>query len=206
MHITDELIDVLAGDNKILPYLDMPLQHINDEVLQRMRRRVDRTETEALLDRLRQRIDNLVLRTTLLTGFPGETEKQFEELLDFVERRRFERLGTFAFCSEPGTAAETLDGQLPEDVKQTRRDRLMAAQQEVAFAWNASQVGRCLDVMIDRPVPGQPDAYVGRSYADAPEVDCQVYVTGENLSPGQIAACEIVAVEGYDLIGVKVNS
>lgn len=204
MHITDELIEVIAGDTKVLPYLDLPLQHINDEVLQRMRRRVDRQQTEELLDRLRQRIDSLVLRTTVLTGFPGETETQFEELLEFVRRQRFERLGAFAFCNEPGTAAAELDGHLPDDVKQSRRDRLMAAQQEIAFEWNASQVGQQLDVIIDRRVPGEPNAYIGRSYADAPEVDGQVYVTGDALSPGQIVACEIVATEGYDLIGVAI--
>ena len=204
MHITDELIDVLAGSSKILPYLDIPLQHINDEVLRRMQRRVDRRQTEELLDRLRRRIDSLVLRTTMMTGFPGETESQFEELLDFVRRRRFERLGVFAFCNEPGTSAETLDGHLPEEVKQTRRDRLMAAQQEIAFAWNAEQVGRRRDVIIDTKLADEHHAYVGRSYADAPEVDCQVYVTTqENISPGQIVACEIVATKGYDLIGIR---
>jgi len=203
MYITDELIDVLAGGGKVLPYLDLPLQHINDEVLRRMRRSVDRRQIEALLDRLRQRIGGLVLRTTLMTGFPGETEEQFAELLDFVARRRFERLGVFAFCDEPGTAAEALDGRLPEAVKQSRRDRLMAAQQEVAFAWNASQVGRRLDVIIDRPIADQPHAHVGRTYADAPEVDGQIYVTGEDLSPGQIVSCEVVAAEGYDLIGIR---
>ncbi len=203
MHVTDELIEVVAGSSKILPYLDLPLQHINDEMLRRMRRRVDREETEQLLDRLRRRIGPLVLRTTLMTGFPGETEKQFEELLDFVRRRRFERLGVFAFCNEPGTPAAELDGHLSEDVKRDRRDRLMAAQQEIAFAWNASQVGRRLDVIIDRPVPGERNAHIGRGYADAPEVDGQVYVTGEGLSPGQIVSCEVVAAEGYDLIGIR---
>jgi ribosomal protein S12 methylthiotransferase len=204
MHITDEVIEVLSGGTKILPYLDMPLQHINDEVLQRMRRRVDRRQTLELLDRLRQRIGSLVLRTTLMTGFPGETEEQFEELLAFVKQQQFERLGVFAFCNEPGTYAEELDGHLPEEVKQARRDRLMAAQQEIAFAWNAKQVGRRLDILIDAKVAGEPNAYVGRSYADAPEVDGQVYVTGKKLSPGQIVGCEIVATEGYDLIGVRV--
>ena len=204
-NVTDELIEVIASSQKVLPYLDIPLQHINDEVLQRMRRRVGREETERLLDRLRGRIDSLVLRTTLMTGFPGETEEQFEELLDFVRRRRFERLGAFAFCSEPGTPAEELDGHLPEEVKSARRDRLMEAQQEIAFAWNARQVGRRLDVLIDRCISPKENAYVGRSYADAPEVDGQVYVTGENLAPGQIVPCEIVAAQGYDLIGVKVS-
>ena len=137
-----------------------------------------------------------------MTGFPGETEEQFEELLEFVRRWRFERLGVFAFSNEPGTSAEELDGQLSDEVRRSRRDRLMAAQQEIAFAWNAAQVGRRLDVMIDRRVSGGRNAYVGRSYADAPEVDGQVYVTGKGLLPGQIVACEVVAAKGYDLIGV----
>jgi ribosomal protein S12 methylthiotransferase len=205
-HITDELMDVIASSRKILPYLDMPLQHINDEVLQRMRRRVSRDETERLLDRLREKIGSLVLRTTLLAGFPGETDAQFEELLDFVRRRRFERLGAFAFCSEPGTPAAELDGQMPEEVKQSRRDRLMAAQQEVAFAWNSSQVGKSLDVLIDRCISEEEHAYAGRSYADAPEVDGCVYVTGERLMPGQIVPCEIVAAKEYDLIGIRVEA
>jgi ribosomal protein S12 methylthiotransferase len=203
-HVTDELIEVVAGGSKVLPYLDMPLQHISDGVLERMRRRVDRRQTEELLDRLRQRIDRLVLRTTLMTGFPGETDEQFEELLDFVGRRRFERLGVFAFSSEPGTPAAGLDGPIADEVKQARRDRLMALQQEIAFAWSAAQVGKHLDVIIDQRVPGEINAYLGRSYADAPEVDGQVYVTGENLKPGQIVGCEIVAARGYDLVGVRV--
>jgi ribosomal protein S12 methylthiotransferase len=202
MHITDELFEVLAGGSKVLPYLDLPLQHINDDVLRRMRRPVDRQQIEQLLDQLRQQIDGLVLRTTMMTGFPGETDEQFAELLDFVVRRRFERLGVFAFCPEPGTPAEELDGGVSDEVKQSRRDRLMAAQQEIAFAWNAAQVGRRLDVMIDRPVAQQPHAYVGRTYADAPEIDGQIYVTGAELSPGQIVSCEVVAAEGYDLVGI----
>lgn len=202
-HITDDLIEVIGGGTKVLPYLDMPLQHISDGVLERMRRRINRRQTEELLDRLRTRIDSLVLRTTLMTGFPGETEEQFNELLEFVARWRFERLGAFAFCSEEGTPAESLDGQLPEEVKQARRDRLMALQQEIAFEWNNSQVGRRLDVIIDARIPGEPNAYVGRSLADAPEIDGQVYVTGRNLKPGQIVASEIVAAKGYDLIGIS---
>jgi ribosomal protein S12 methylthiotransferase len=139
-----------------------------------------------------------------MTGFPGETEEQFQELLDFVKRRRFERLGVFAYCPEPGTPAVDLDGQLPEDVKTFRRDQLMATQQEIAFCWNASQVGKRLEVMIDRCISKKESAYVGRSFADAPEVDTQVYVTGKNLSPGQIVACEVVAMKDYDLIAVVV--
>jgi ribosomal protein S12 methylthiotransferase len=139
----------------------------------------------------------------MLTGFPGETEEQFEELVDFVRRRRFERVGVFAYCGEPGTSSMELDGHLSEEVKRRRRDQLMVVQQEIAFAWNASQVGRRLDVMIDRGISGESNAYVGRSYADAPEVDGEVYITGKNLRPGQIVPCEIVAAQGYDLIAVS---
>jgi ribosomal protein S12 methylthiotransferase len=202
MHVTDGLLDVLASAKKILPYLDLPLQHINDDVLRRMRRRVSREETERLLDRLRERIGRLVLRTTLIAGFPGETERQFEELVEFVQRRRFERLGAFAYSEEPGTYAAELDGALPEEVKQARRERLLAVQQPIAFAWNESLVGRTLDVIIDGDIPGQRNAYLGRSYADAPEVDGAVYVTGKKLTTGQIVHCEIVAAQGYDLVGV----
>jgi ribosomal protein S12 methylthiotransferase len=199
-HVTDALLDVLAGARKILPYLDLPLQHVSDEVLRRMRRAVSQADTEALLDRLRERIPNLVLRTTLIAGFPGETKVQFQELLEFVRRRRFERLGAFAFSPEPGTPAAELDGQLAEHVRAKRRDRLLAVQQEIAFAWNQAQVGRRLDVILDQAVPDQPGAYVGRSYADAPEIDGAVYVSGEGLAVGQIVPSEIVAARGYDLI------
>jgi ribosomal protein S12 methylthiotransferase len=219
-HVTDELINAIAAGKKVLPYLDLPLQHINDDVLLRMRRRVTRAETERLIDRLRQRIERLVLRTTLIAGFPGETERQFDELLEFVRRRRFERLGAFAYSEEPGTPAAELDGPVPEGVRSARRERILATQQEIAFAWNEAQVGRTLDVLIDRDIPGQPHAFVGRSYADAPEIDGAVYVTdddgdngtkggngttagnGDAIGPGKIVACEIVAARGYDLIAV----
>jgi len=204
--VSDELVDVIASGKKLLPYLDIPLQHISDDVLRRMRRGIGRDESEQLIDRLRERIDSLVLRTTLLTGFPGETEEQFEELLEFVRRRRFERLGVFAYSAEEGTPAielaAELDCEVPEDVKQSRRDRLLAAQQEIAFAWAAERVGRRMDVIIDRYIQGQDNAYVGRTHADAPEIDPVVYVTGEDLSPGMIVSCEIVTSQGYDLIGV----
>ena len=202
MHVTEELIDVVGGSGRVLPYLDLPLQHINDEVLRRMRRHVTRAEVERLLDRLYQQIDRLVLRTTFIAGFPGETDRQFEELLQFVEQRRFGRLGAFAYSDEPDTPSAELDGKLPDDVRQSRRDRLLMAQQAIAFDWNDSQVGRKLDVLIDRDIPGEKNAYVGRSYADAPEVDGAVYVTGVNLRPGRIWPCEIVATRGYDLIAV----
>lgn len=203
-HVSDELIDVLRSGRKVLPYVDVPLQHIVDAILRRMRRHVTRHQTERLLERLRQRLDRLVIRTTLIAGFPGETEREFDQLIEFVRRQRFERLGVFPFSREPGTPAAELDGQLPEAVKQARADRLMEVQQPIAFAWSEAQVGQRLQVLIDRDISGEKDAYVGRTYADAPEIDGAVYVTGEGLAPGEIVTCEIVTTRGYDLIGVAV--
>jgi ribosomal protein S12 methylthiotransferase len=205
MYFSDELIEVIAGSRKIVPYLDLPLQHINDTMLRRMQRRVGRAETEALLAKLRRAIPELVLRTTFITGFPGETEEQFEELVEFVREQHFERLGAFTYSLEPDTPAARLGDHLPEEVKQARRERLMAEQQDVALAWNAAQVGRRLDVLVDRPVPGEKDAWIGRSYADAPDIDPVVYVSGRRLAAGKRVACEIVAVSEYDLVGVAVG-
>ena len=193
MYVTDELLDVVADSPKIVPYLDIPLQHINDTMLRRMSRRVNRAETEELIGRLRDRIEGLVLRTTMIVGFPGETDEQFEELVDFVQDQKFERLGAFAYSREPDTPADRLDGHLPEEVREARRGRLLEVQQEIAFAWNQAQMGRQRDILIDSDIPGQKDAYVGRSSAEAPEIDGVVYVTGENLRPGEIVPCEFVA-------------
>jgi len=200
--VTGELIERIARARRVLPYLDLPLQHISDRVLRRMRRGVTRAETERLLTRLRREIDGLVLRTTLMTGYPGETEADFEELLEFVRRERFERLGVFVYSPEPGTPAAGMEGAVPPEVARARRDRLMAAQQELAFAYNRAQVGRRRDAIIDGPIPGQAHAYLGRTVADAPEIDAAVYVTGEGLAPGRIISVEIVESRGYDLIGV----
>ena len=205
MHVTDRLIDGIAGSGKIVPYLDIPLQHINDTVLRRMARRVSRGEAESLLGRLRERIAGLVMRTTFITGFPGETEEHFEQLVEFVAQQRFERLGVFAYSLEPDTPAARLPGHLPEAVRQERREQLMAVQQTIAFEWNEAQTGKIVDVLIDRPVAGEQNAWIGRWYADAPDVDGVVYVTGTGLSPGGIVACEIVASKDYDLIAFAVG-
>ena len=206
MLVGEDLVEVLASGRKILPYLDLPLQHVNDTILRRMNRGVTRADTERLLDRLRQRVPGLVLRSTLMTGFPGETDDQFEELHQFVKEQRFERLGVYVYSREPDTPASRLPGHVAPEVALARRDRLMTAQQEIAFAWGRSQVGRKLDILIDSCIPDRDDAYVGRSYADAPEVDGVVYVTGEGLKPGQLVPCEIVTARQYDLIGVAVGA
>jgi ribosomal protein S12 methylthiotransferase len=207
MYVDEALIAAIAASRKIVPYLDLPLQHINDEMLRRMARRVTRRETEALLDRLRSGIPGLTLRTTLITGFPGESDEQFEELVEFVRQQRFERLGVFTYSLEPDTPAAKLPGHLPDAVKTARRERLMEVQQEIAFAWNQAQIGRCKDAILDQPVPGERNVWVGRTQADAPDVDSGVYVTGDRqrLAAGDIVSCEIVATQDYDLVGVAVG-
>ncbi|HEY5314690.1 MAG TPA: 30S ribosomal protein S12 methylthiotransferase RimO [Pirellulales bacterium] len=205
MYFSDELIEVLASARRIVPYLDLPLQHINDNMLRRMQRRVKRAETEELLAKLRGAIANLVLRTTFITGFPGETDAQFEELAEFVVQQRFERLGVFTYSLEPDTPAARLDGHLPDEIKSERRERLMAVQQEIAFEWNERQIGRQLDVLLDVPLPEAKDAWIGRSYADAPDVDSVVYVTGKKLRSGQFVPCEVVASQEYDLVAAAVG-
>src|SRR5688572_20921727 len=144
MYITDELVETIAGSRRIVPYLDLPLQHINDRMLRRMQRRVNRRETEELLAKLRGAIPNLVMRTTFITGFPGETDQEFEELVEFVAHERFERLGVFTYSFEPDTPAARLPDHVSEEVKEERRSRLMEVQQENAFAWNDAQIGRRL--------------------------------------------------------------
>ena len=199
-HITDELLRALADSPKVVPYLDMPLQHISDRVLKLMNRRHTRAETEAILGRLRAAIPGLVIRTTYLVGSPGETEADFAELLEFVESARFERLGVFPYSFEADTPSAKLPGHLPESVKLERRDRLMAAQQPIAFGFNESLVGRSLDVLIDGPDPTRPGRWVGRTYADAPDVDGQVFLTGDGLESGDLVSGEIIGTDGYDLI------
>lgn len=206
MYISDELIRTIADSPRILPYLDMPLQHINDTILRRMSRRVTRRETQQLLERLRTGIPDLVLRTTFITGFPGETKQQFQELLEFVREQRFERLGVFEYSLESDTPAAALPNQVDERTRQKRREQLMQQQQQIAFAWNQAQIGKTLDVILDAPVAEHPQAWVGRSYADAPDVDGLVYVTGEGLAAGQIVRCEVVAAQDYDLAAVALET
>jgi ribosomal protein S12 methylthiotransferase len=205
MYVTDEVIETIAASRRIVPYIDMPLQHINDRMLRRMQRRVNRADTEQLLAKLRGSIPDLVIRTTAITGFPGETEEDFAELCEFVAEQKFERLGVFTYSFEPDTPAAKLPDHLSEEVKSQRRNRLMEVQQRVAFEWNEAQIGRKVDVLIDAAVPDQENAWVGRSYADAPDVDGLVYVTGENLSAGAIVPCEIVARSGYDLAAAAIG-
>ncbi len=200
-HITSELLETLATAKKVIPYIDMPLQHINDRVLKRMQRRVNRASTEKLIDQLRSAVPELTFRTTFIVGFPGETEAEFQELCEFVRDTGFERAGVFTYSFEPDTPAVKLDGHMPEELKLERRDRLMEVQQEVAFAWSEKQTGREVEVIVDGVDPEIPNHFHARGHADAPEIDGLVRVKGKNLQAGDILRVKITSADGYDLAG-----
>jgi ribosomal protein S12 methylthiotransferase len=201
-YFTDGLIDLIAGSDKICKYLDLPLQHIDDEVLKSMRRNVTERETRDLLTKLRAKIPGLTIRTTLLVGFPGETEVQFEKLLKFVEEAEFERLGVFTYSNEDGTAAANLPDPVEPDVKNERRDRVMTLQQKISAKKNAALVGKEVDVLIDRAFHRAGGyTHVGRSQGHAIEIDGSVYVRAKNLAAGQFARVKITESSEYDLFG-----
>lgn len=180
----------------------MPLQHIDDRVLRRMNRRHTRSQTEAILDRLRATIPELFLRTTFIVGFPGETDEEFGRLAEFVEAKKFERMGVFTYSDEPGTPAFKLPGRVADEVRQNRREQLMAIQKPIAEAANERLVGQTLDVIVDSQGPGwgRSKTWLGRTFADAPDVDGVVLVQGRNLLPGDLVLCRIERTDGYDLI------
>jgi ribosomal protein S12 methylthiotransferase len=201
IHFTDELIEVLASAKRIVPYLDMPLQHINDRVLKRMQRRVSRKETETLIAKLRSAIPSLTLRTTFIVGFPGETEPEFDELVEYAKQARFERVGVFPYSFEPDTPATRLNGHLGEEIKNERRDHLMEAQQSIAFDQARAQVGKEIEVIVDGVDPEVPGHVLARGYADAPDIDCLVRVKAKNLHAGDLARVKVTGTDGYDLVG-----
>ncbi|MEO2023141.1 MAG: radical SAM protein, partial [Pirellulaceae bacterium] len=203
-YLDDALLDTIADTDRILPYIDLPLQHINDRMLKRMARQVTRREVEDLLARMRARVPGLSIRTTMITGFPGETESEFAELHAFVKEQEFERLGVFTYSFEPNTPSASLPDHLPDDVKSSRRDLIMATQQEIMLKHNSAHIGESLPVILDSRIRDEQNVWVGRSMADAPEVDSLVYVTGNKvaLTAGRIASVEVVAAQDYDLIGI----
>lgn len=197
MRFTDDLIDAMAESSRVVPYVDMPLQHIADGVLQRMRRGATGRSIRELLDRLRQRVEGIAIRTTFIVGFPGETEEEFAELLDFVAEQRFEAMGVFAFSPENGTPAAAMDGQLSEDVKADRLEAMMLAQQEIAFAANEAAIGSEPTVLVDGV--NEEGVCVGRHAGQAPEVD-SLCLLAEPREPGEMVPARIVGADGYDLI------
>jgi len=197
-YVTDHLIDVMASNPQILPYLDMPLQHAHPDMLRRMRRPANMDWVYQTLEKMRQRLPTLALRTTFIVGYPGETEAEFQALLDFIEAIRFDRVGVFQFSFEPGTTSEALGDPVPAEVKEERYDRLMTLQQGISLARNQSFIGQTLPVLIE----GQDGKLsLGRSYRDAPEIDGMVIIEGK-LPVGELLPVRITGALAYDLTGV----
>lgn len=199
--ITDDLIRIMKEEPKICHYIDIPIQHASDEILKRMGRRTTRRELENIVSRLRAEIPDICLRTTLITGFPGETKEQHEELMAFVDEMEFDRLGVFTYSPEDGTPAAEMDGQIEEDVKLDRQAELMELQQEIAFETAQDMEGKEVLVMIEGKVADE-NAYVGRTYRDAPNVDGLIFInTDEELVSGDFAKVRVTGAVDYDLIG-----
>ncbi len=201
-HITDELIDVVAGEKKIVKYLDMPVQHTSAAVLKKMNRRYDRSDLEFLVAKLRRKIPGLVLRTSLIVGFPGETKADFNELLDLIRAARFDKLGVFGYCREAGTPAAKLPGQVPAWIKEERRETAMRAQRLVSLEHNRSLVGQKIEVLVEGK---KGKLHVGRTYRDAPEIDGVFYLSSKkNIPPGTMVKALVTKAAAYDLFG-KIN-
>ena len=199
--ITDELIDAIAAEPKVCNYLDIPIQHASDNVLKRMGRRTNQAELRAIIGKLREKIPDICLRTTLISGFPGETQEDFEELYRFVNEMEFDRLGVFPYSQEEDTPAATMEDQVPQEVKEFRRDELMELQQAIAFDKAEDMVGRILTVMIEGKVADE-ETYVARTYRDAPNVDGYLFVnTSANLMTGDLVKVLVTDSNEYDLIG-----
>lgn len=199
--IYPELIETIKTEKKVCHYLDMPIQHASDAILKRMGRRTTKAQLKETVALLRKEIPDIVLRTTLIAGFPGETQEQHEELMKFVDEMEFERLGVFAYSPEENTPAASMPDQIPEEVKEERRDAILELQQEIAFDKAADMVGRTLYAMIEGKVADEP-AYVARTYADSPDIDGYVFVnTGEMLMSGDFVKVKITGSAEYDLIG-----
>ena len=195
------MIRTIREEPKICHYLDIPVQHSEDGILKRMGRKTSRKDLVDLIGRLRQEIPDIVLRTTLITGFPGETEEDFRGLYEFVDSMEFERLGVFPYSAEEGTGAALMPDQVEDSVKEERRDKIMMLQQEISAAFSDSWIGEKLDVMIEGYLYDE-DIYVGRSYMDAPKVDGSVFVHAEEeMVSGDIVPVRITGANEYDLIG-----
>lgn len=203
--IDDNLIQVMKEEEKICHYLDLPIQHASDDILKRMGRRTSKQELVHIVEKLRREIPDIALRTTLITGFPGETKEQHEELLAFVDEMEFDRLGVFTYSPEEGTPAAGMPGQIDEEVKEERQAELMELQQDIVFSQADEMAGREVLVMVEGKVADE-NAYVGRTYKDAPNVDGFIFInTEEELMSGDFARVRVTGALEYDLIGELIS-
>jgi ribosomal protein S12 methylthiotransferase len=200
VHMADEIARSIAQFEKVVKYIDMPVQHASDRILGKMYRKTEKEGLMRLVSLMREKIKDLVIRTTLLVGFPGESEDDFEELLGFVRAVRFDRLGAFKYSPEQGTAAFSMPEQIPDEVKAERYDRLMKTQQEIAFEKNRQLIGKKTKVIVDDQSDRSDHPWVGRTYGDAPDIDNKVFFVEESLKPGSIFSARVLEADGYDLI------
>lgn len=199
--ITDELIQVMAQEEKVCNYIDIPIQHASDKILKSMNRRSTKASIQNTIERLRKAIPDIHIRTTLITGFPGEGQEEFEELIDFVETQKFERLGVFTYSKEEGTPAAKMKNQVREDVKKRRKDILMTKQMEIALSSNEDKIGKVLEVLVEE-IDDEDGSYIGRSRYDAPEIDNSVLFSADSTCmPGDIVTVKITDAFDYDLVG-----
>lgn len=200
-HYNDELIEVMANYTRICPYLDLPLQHISDRILKKMNRPIAKRYIIDLINRLRDRIPNLALRTTFMVGFPGETDQDFEELLNFVKEVRFERLGAFIFSKEEGTPVYNFSQQIPKRIKKERLEKLMITQQKISKEINSSYRGKEVEVLVDEISSGKSKLATGHTEANAPEIDGKVIIKTDKVRAGEFIKVNIIETSEYDLVG-----
>ena len=202
-HFTDELIEVIAAEPKICKYIDLPLQHGNNDILKAMHRQDTRQDIETLLQKIRQRIPGVTLRTSFIVGFPGETEAHFEDLKKFVTEQRFDRVGVFTYSQEEDTVAANLPNQISEETKQERYHDLMSLQCKISEELNQELEGQVLDILIEHPTE-QANVFVGRSYREAPDIDGQIFIeNASDCTPGEFIKAKIVQGFTYDLVAEK---
>ena len=193
--LNDDLIELMAAEKKVVPYIDLPLQHASDRILARMNRRGSSAQILKLMEKIRKTVPGVTLRTSFITGFPGETEEEFQELLDFIREARFDRVGVFAYSREENTPAAAMPDQIPDRIKSERRDQAMAVQQEISLEKNKGKIGKKITVLME-------GAYEGRSEGDAPEIDGKVYVNNDReILPGEFVSVLITGATEYDLTG-----
>ncbi|SES68867.1 SSU ribosomal protein S12P methylthiotransferase [Natronincola peptidivorans] len=203
--ITDELIDTIAKHDNICKYIDIPIQHCSNEILKKMNRRTTKDKLIEVINRLRKRIPNIVIRTSLIIGFPGEEEKHFDELVDFIKEIKFERLGAFAYSQEENTPAAKMSNQVPKDVKDLRQKKIMEIQQQISLEKNKGKIGELIEVLVEEKLDGSNE-YLGRTKGDAPDIDGVVYIQSKSsLKPGDIIKVKINNALEYDLIGERID-
>ncbi|MGB2599436.1 MAG: 30S ribosomal protein S12 methylthiotransferase RimO [Candidatus Omnitrophota bacterium] len=200
-HFTDELIETIARADNVCKYIDLPIQHASDKILRQMNRRSSKNEIKDLIGKIRGGIKDVTLRTSVIVGFPGETDSDFKELVDFLKEIRFDKLGAFIYSPEEGTEAVKFDGQVPEEIKKARFDEIMKLQQEISLENNLKYTGKALKIIVDDKDEEDPEQFIGRTQMDAPEVDGVIYLRGKNISVGEFVDVKVTGSMEYDLIG-----